>query len=158
MDLWSIGRGGGVSLSWNWFSVVAFMDLCLIGGGNSASRSAKFGAVLFKASLLKWGGQSVIDPCHTITPSPCQLTIDPCYTIMTFSCQSTIDPCYTVTPMSLPKYLCIMLYVKPMSYSGLPCIYGQLEEGISVSWNWYDVVVCHGSVVNWRRGGVSHEN
>ena len=34
----------------------------------SASRSAKFGVVVFKASLLESGGQSVIDPCYTITP------------------------------------------------------------------------------------------
>ena len=54
--------------------------------------------------------------------------------------------------MSLPKYLCIMLYVKLMLCSCPPCIYGQLEEGVSLSWNWYGVVVCHGSVVNWRRG------
>ena len=54
--------------------------------------------------------------------------------------------------MSLPKYVCIMLYVKLMSCSGLPCIYGQLEQGVSLSWNWYGVVVCHGSVVNKRRG------
>ena len=31
--------------------------------------------------------------------------------------------------MSLCKYLCIMLYLKLMSCSGLPCIYGWLEEG-----------------------------
>ena len=36
------------------------------------------------ASLLEWGGQSVIHPCYTITPFPCQLTIDPCYTITPF--------------------------------------------------------------------------
>ena len=46
-----------------------------------ASRSAKFGVVVFKASLLKWGGQSVIDACYTVTPSPCQSTIGLCYTV-----------------------------------------------------------------------------
>ena len=60
--------------------------------------SAKSGVVVFMASLLKWGGQSVIIPCYTITPFPCQLTIDPCYTITPFPCQLTIDPCYTITP------------------------------------------------------------
>ena len=34
----------------------------------SVSRSAKFGIMVFKASLLKSGGQSAIDPCYTITP------------------------------------------------------------------------------------------
>ena len=46
-----------------------------------------------------------------------------------------------------------MLYVKLMWCSGLPWIYGQLEEGVvSVSWNLFGVVVLHGSMVNWRRG------
>ena len=31
------------------------MDLWSIGGGSSASRSAKFGVVVFTGSLLKWG-------------------------------------------------------------------------------------------------------
>ena len=31
----------------------------------SASRSAKFGVVVFKASLLESGGQFAIDPCYT---------------------------------------------------------------------------------------------
>ena len=26
------------------------------------------------------------------------------------------------------------------------------RRGISLSWNWYGEVICHGSVVNWRRG------
>ena len=46
------------------------MDLWLIGVGSSASRSAKFGVVVFKASLLERGGQYVIGPCNTVTPSP----------------------------------------------------------------------------------------
>ena len=57
--------------------------------------------------------------------------------------------------MSLPKYLCIMLYVKLMLCSGLPCIYGQLEEGGQSVMKLIGLVVCHGSVVNWRRSGVS---
>ena len=68
----------------------------------SASRSAKFGVVVFKASLLKSkGGQSAIEPCHTVTPP---LPID----------HISMLHCYT--PYVCPVYLCIMLY-------------GQLEEG-----------------------------
>ena len=40
-------------------------------------RSAKFGVVVFMASLLECGGQSVTHPCYTVTPFPYQLTIDP---------------------------------------------------------------------------------
>ena len=130
MDLWLIGGEG-------WGQCVMKLIQCsglqwIYGqlGGSAASRSAKFGVVVFKASLLKWGGQSVIDPCYTITPSPCQLTIDPCYTNTPFPCLSTIDPCYIITPISLPKYLCIMLNVKVMWCSSLLWIYGQLEEGV----------------------------
>ena len=39
------------SYSMEWSS----MDLWSIRGGSSASRSAKFGVVVFTASLLKWG-------------------------------------------------------------------------------------------------------
>ena len=66
--------------------------------GSSASRSPKFGVVVFRASLLKWGGQSVIDPCYTITPFP--LPID------------HISMLHDYTPEVCPRYLCIMLYMK----------------------------------------------
>ena len=60
MDLWSIGGGSMASVCHKtdlvWWSS---MDLWSIGGGSSASRSAKFGVVVFKASLL--GGGSI---CH----------------------------------------------------------------------------------------------
>ena len=64
----------------------------------------------------------------------------------------------------LPWYLCILLYVKHSQCSGLPQIYGQLEEGMGsvytdicayiYMWNVVSVVVYHRSMVDWRRGGV----
>ena len=46
-----------------------------------------------------------------------------------------------------------MLDVKLMWCSGLPLIYGQLEEGLgSVYHDLFGVVVFHESMVNWRRG------
>ena len=54
--------------------------------------------------------------------------------------------------------MCILLYVKLIQYSGIPQIYGQLEEeGFGICafwymWNIFGVVVFHRSMVNWRRG------
>ena len=108
-----------------------------LGGGSSASRSAKFGVVVFKTSLHKWG-QSVIDPCHTVTPP---LPIN--HTSMLHHYTSEV----------CPRYLCSMLYVKLMWCSGLPWIYGWLKGvGLVCPWNFFGVVVLHGSMVNWRRG------
>ena len=44
MDVWSIGGG-----------VVVFHGSMVNWRGSSASRSAKFGVVVFMASLLQWG-------------------------------------------------------------------------------------------------------
>ena len=62
--------------------------------------------------------------------------------------------------MSLLKYLCIMLYVKLMLCSGLPCIYGWLEEG---GQSVMKVILCSG--LPWicghleeGVGSVCHEN
>ena len=49
-----------------------------------------------------------------------------------------------------PRYLCIMLYVNLIKCSDLPEIYGQLEEGVGSVCT--GVVVCHRSLVDWRRG------
>ena len=105
------------------------MDLWSIGGGSAASRSAKFGVVVFKASLLKWGGQSVIDPCYTITPSLYQLTI---------------DPWYTITP-SLPINHRHLLHCYTPWVCTSICAWCYM-------WNLCGVVVFYGSMVNWRRG------
>ena len=43
-----------------------------------------------------------------------------------------------------------MLYVKCIQCSGLPQIYGQLEEGVGSVCT--GVVVFHRSMVDWRRG------
>ena len=119
-------------------------------------RSAKFCVVVFMASLLQWGGQSVIHPCYTVTPP---LPIDHrsmlhCYT---FPCQLTIDPCYTITPQNSAQGICIMLYVKPLWCSGLSWIYSWLKEGVGSvsSWKWFHVVIFHGSMVNWRVSAAS---
>ena len=59
-----------------------------------------------------------------------------------------------------PWYICILLYVKLIWCSGIPYIYGQLEEGglcictFCYMWNLFDVVVFHRSMVNWRRGAL----
>ena len=45
--------------------------------------------------------------------------------------------------------LCIHLYVKCSWCSGLPEIYGQLEEEVGSDCT--GVVVCHASMVDWRR-------
>ena len=58
-----------------------------------------------------------------------------------------------------PGEMCILLYLKLIQCSGIPYIYGQLEEedlGICVfcyMWNWSGVVVFYTSMINWR--GVS---
>ena len=56
-----------------------------------------------------------------------------------------------------PEYMCILLYVKLIRCSGIPYIYGQLEEGLGICafcymWDLFGVVVFHRSMVNWRRG------
>ena len=115
-------------------------------------RSAKFCVVVFMVSLLEWGGQSVIHPCYTVTPPP---PIDHRSMLHHYTFPSSIDHrsmLHYYTPELCPRYLCIMVYVKCMWCSGLPWIYSQLEEGggVSLSWKWFCVVVCHGSMVNWR--------
>ena len=137
---------GGVNLPWVYVHCAIYI---------SASRSAKFGVVVCKASMLNWlGSQSVIDPCYTITPLPCQLTIDPYYTItppLSIDHRSMLH-CYT--PSVCPRYLCIRLCVKCMWCSGLPWFYGWLEEGegVSLSWKLFGVMVFQRSMLNWRRG------
>ena len=86
---------------------------------------------------LSEGGQSVIHPCYTITPT---LPIDyrsmlHCYTFpLPIDHRSML---YHYTPELCLRYLCIMLYVKLMWCSGLPWIYSQMEEGVGL--------VCHES-------------
>ena len=117
MDLWSIGGGGG----------------------SSASRSAKFSVVVFKASLLKWGG------------SICHRSMQHHYT---FPCQSTIDPCYTITSHKSAQGICALCYM--WNLCGAVVFHGSIvnwrRDGVSLSWNWFGVVVFHGSMVDWRRG------
>ena len=58
--------------------------------------------------------------------------------------------------------MCIVLYVKLIWCSGIPYIYGQLEDGTSAlgicafcyMLNLFSVVVFHRSMVNWRRGAL----
>ena len=95
---------GGLPRIYGWFE-----------GGSSARRSAKFGVVVFKASLLKRGG------------SICHRSMLHHYTSPAKQPYIHATPLH---PISLSKYLCIMLYVKLMWCSGLPCIYGWLEEGV----------------------------
>ena len=101
-------------------------------GDNSASRSAKFGVVVCKASLLKWGSichRSM--PHHYTSPLPIDhRSMLHCYTS---TCQLTIDPCYTITPHKSAQGICALCYM----------------------WNLCGVLVFHGSMVNWRRGGIS---
>ena len=47
-------------------------------------------------------------------------------------------------------YLCILLYVQLSQCSGLPEIFGQLEEGVGFVCN--GVVVFQRCMVDWRRG------
>ena len=119
---------GGVNLPWVYVHYAIYIYI-------SASRSAKFGVVVCKASMLGWGSQSVIDPCYTITP-PHQLTIDPCYTITPPLPIDHRSMLHHYTPSVYPRYLCSSLYVKFMWCSGLPWIYGRLEE-----WGWRSA--CH---------------
>ena len=48
--------------------------------------------------------------------------------------------------------MCILLYVKLIRCSGIPYIYGQLEEGAFMVYVKFGVVLFHTSMVNWRRG------
>ena len=60
-------------------------------------------------------------------------------------------------------YICILLYVKLIWCSGVAWIYDQLVGGPSAlgifafcyMWNWFGVVVLHGSMINWR-GAICH--
>ena len=151
------------------------MDLWSIGGGSSASRSAKFGVVIFTASLLMWSVN--LSYIHaTLLHLPCQLTIDPCYIITPFPCQLTIDPYYTITPHKSAQGICALCYMwnvcgvvvfygymvdwrrvwgqsvmQLMQCSGLSWIYGQLEEGagFSLLWKLFGVMVFQRSMLNW---------
>ena len=59
-------------------------------------------------------------------------------------------------------YMCMLLYMKLIWCSGVPEIYGQLEEGVGSVCNGYMcillyvklicLVVFHRCIVNWRRG------
>ena len=55
-----------------------------------------------------------------------------------------------------PGYMCIVLCVKHIWCSGIPLIYGQLEEGglgicaFCYMWNFFGVAVFHTSMVNLR--------
>ena len=78
---------------------------------------------------LSQRGQSTIDPCYTITPSPCHLIIDPSTPLHLLLPIDHRSMLHHYTPYICPRYLCIVLYVKLMWCSGLPWIYCQLEEG-----------------------------
>ena len=142
------------------------MALWLIGGGSSVSRSVKFGVVVFKASLLKWGG------------SVCHRTMLHDYTFPLQINHRSLLHCYT--PCICP-HICALCYMwKLMLCSGLPYIYGQLEEGgqsvmkliwcsglpwicgqleerhgVSVSWKLCSVMVFQGYMFDWLGGSIS---
>ena len=54
--------------------------------------------------------------------------------------------------------MCILLYVKPIWFSGIPVMYGLLEEGglgscaFCYMLNLFGLVVFHRAMINWRRG------
>ena len=80
------------------------MDLWSIGGGSSsASRSAKFSVVVFKASLLKGSIHHRSMLLHYTSPLPTD--------------HRSMLHCYT--PSVCQRYLCSRLYVKLMWCSGL---------------------------------------
>ena len=64
---------------WNWCGVVVFHGSTVNWRGSAASRSAKFGPVVFKASLLKWGGQCHRSMLHHYTPWVCTSICALCY-------------------------------------------------------------------------------
>ena len=137
-------RGRGVNLSWVyvhcaiyetylvwWFS----RDLCSIGGGVGGVNLpwVYVHCALYETYLVWWFSRDLCSIGGGVGGSICH------------------------------GYMCILQYVKLIGSNGIPYIYGQLEWGVHLPyvyvhscfmWNLFDVVVFHGSMVNWRMGAL----
>ena len=82
------------------------------------------------------GGQSVIDPCYTITP-PLPIDHRSMLHHYTSPCQSTIDPSYTITPHQFAQGMCpvSVMYIYALCISARAAKFG--------------VVVFKASMLNW---------
>ena len=123
-------RRGGVSLSWNQFSVVVFhgsmvnwrglcsQQICQVWCSSIPGISAQVrGSICHRSMLHHYTFLLAIDYRSMLHHHTLPLPINHRSILL-------------LHPRSLHKYLCIMLYVKLMWCSGLLWIYGQLEEGV----------------------------
>ena len=74
-----------------------------------------FGVVVFHRCMVNWRRGALVDVHSAI----CETYLVQCYSILLWLIRGYI----------CPEYMCILLYVKLIWCSGIPQIYGQLEEG-----------------------------
>ena len=107
------------------------------------------------------GGQSVIDPCYTVTPHKSICQQYRCAFSYMWNLFGVIV-LYAAMVNWLGVHLlavemCILLYVKLIWCNGLPCTYGHLRGSIfhqylcafSNMWNWFGEMVLHAPMVDW---------
>ena len=100
-----------------WYSI----DLWSIGGGwlgicAFCYMRNLFGVVVFHRSMVKWRRWALVYVHSAICAT---------YVVQWYS----IDLCSHGGGCICPRYMCILLYVELMQCSGIPQIYGQLEQG-----------------------------